>query len=150
MLILTKNAAAPLVQTWGESRAHADYYFWGRAPQDVAYGVARWVARGGSLTNYYMWLGCAHPSNDEPQQQQGNSHLPAHRGNNFGRTAGNAITTAYAYDAPVCPDGLPNEPSFSFLGNLHAARHASSPGSPPPLLLARSALRLRRPPPAPR
>ena len=42
-------------------------------------------------------------------------------GNNFGRTAGDAITTAYATDVNVCPDGLPNEPKFTHLGNAAAA-----------------------------
>ena len=58
-----------------------------------------WFARGGAHANYYMYAG----------------------GNNFGRTAGDAITTAYATDVNVCPDGLPNEPKFTHLGNAHAA-----------------------------
>jgi hypothetical protein len=41
-------------------------------------------------------------------------------GNNYGRIAGNSMTTAYAQDAPMCPDGLPHEPTFSHLARLHA------------------------------
>ena len=41
--------------------------------------------------SYYMWTG----------------------GSNFGRWAGDGITTMYAVDAIVCPDGLPHEPKFT-------------------------------------
>ena len=40
-------------------------------------------------------------------------------GSNFGRTASNAMTTAYSMDAPLCPDGLPHEPLFTHLTRLH-------------------------------
>lgn len=54
--------------------------------------------------------------------------LHRRRGNNFARWAGNAITTAYAFDAPVCPDGLPNEPSFGTLARLHTVRKEQAGG----------------------
>jgi len=40
-------------------------------------------------------------------------------GNNLGRFTGDAITTMYAVDATVCPDGLPHEPKFSQLTAMH-------------------------------
>ena len=93
-------------QTWGESVRHVESYFYGRPAEDTAFAVARWFARGGALVNYYM----------------------AYGGNNYGRIAGNSMTTAYAQDAPICPDGLPHEPHFSLFAQLNrvlAARAAS-------------------------
>ena len=86
-------------QTWGGSPDRPTAYFWGRGADDAARATLAWFARGGAHANYYMYAG----------------------GNNFGRTAGDAITTAYATDVNVCPDGLPNEPKFTHLGNMHAA-----------------------------
>jgi hypothetical protein len=86
-------------QTWGGSPDHPTAYFWGRGADDAARAAMAWFARGGAHANYYMFAG----------------------GNNFGRTEGDAITTAYATDVNVCPDGLPNEPKFTHLGNMHAA-----------------------------
>ena len=86
-------------QTWGGSPDHPTAYFWGRGADDAARATMAWFARGGAHANYYMFAG----------------------GNNFGRTEGDAITTAYATDVNVCPDGLPNEPKFTHLGNMHAA-----------------------------
>jgi hypothetical protein len=48
--------------------------------------------------NYYMWTG----------------------GNNYGRWTGDSVTTMYAADAIVCPDGLPHEPKFSHTAAMHA------------------------------
>ena len=71
--------------------------FYGRPPEEVAFSVARWFSRGGTLLNHYMFFG----------------------GTNFGRFAGASVTTAYAQDAPVCPDLLPHEPVFSHLARLY-------------------------------
>lgn len=92
-------------QTWGGSPYKPPAYFWGRGADDVAWASMRWFARGGAHMNYYMYAG----------------------GNNFGRTGGDAMTTAYATDVNVCPDGLPNEPKFSHLGNMHAALREAAP-----------------------
>ena len=92
-------------QTWGGSPTEPAAYFWGRGADDVAWASMRWFARGGAHMNYYMYAG----------------------GNNFGRTGGDAMTTAYATDVNVCPDGLPNEPKFSHLGNMHAALREVAP-----------------------
>ena len=86
-------------QVWGESVSNVTSYFFGRAPEAVAYSVARWFSRGGSLVNYYMLFG----------------------GNNYGTVAGASVTTAYAQDAPLCPDLVPHEPVFSHLSRLHQA-----------------------------
>jgi hypothetical protein len=42
-------------------------------------------------------------------------------GNNYGTIAGASVTTAYAQDAPVCPDLVLHEPVFSHLSRLHQA-----------------------------
>ena len=57
-----------------------------RPAEDIAFGVARWIARGGTYHAHYMW----------------------HGGTNFGRYAGGnpALTTSYDYDAPVDEYGM--------------------------------------------
>ncbi|XP_019417218.1 PREDICTED: beta-galactosidase 10 isoform X2 [Lupinus angustifolius] len=78
--------------------------FGGRDPhrpaEDVAYAVARFFQKGGSVHNYYMY----------------------HGGTNFGRTAGGPfITTSYDYDAPIDEYGLPRLPKWGHLKELHKA-----------------------------
>ena len=69
-----------------------------RPASEMAYVVMKWIARGGSYHNYYMWYG----------------------GNNFGRkAAGSCITTMYADGVNLHSDGLPNEPKKSHLKELH-------------------------------
>ncbi|KAL8210305.1 hypothetical protein R6Q57_007037 [Mikania cordata] len=71
-----------------------------RPPEDVAYSVARFFQKGGSVHNYYMY----------------------HGGTNFGRTAGGPfITTSYDYDAPIDEYGLPRFPKWGHLKDLHRA-----------------------------
>ncbi|XP_052197861.1 beta-galactosidase 10 [Diospyros lotus] len=71
-----------------------------RPPEDVAYSVARFFQKGGSLQNYYMY----------------------HGGTNFGRTSGGPfITTSYDYDAPIDEYGLPRLPKWAHLKELHRA-----------------------------
>ncbi|KAJ0098019.1 hypothetical protein Patl1_28052 [Pistacia atlantica] len=71
-----------------------------RPPQDVAYSVARFFQKGGSVHNYYMY----------------------HGGTNFGRTSGGPfITTSYDYDAPIDEYGLPRNPKWGHLKELHRA-----------------------------
>nr|XP_043618612.1 beta-galactosidase 5-like [Erigeron canadensis] len=71
-----------------------------RPVQDLAFGVARFIQKGGSFTNYYMY----------------------HGGTNFGRTAGGPfITTSYDYDAPIDEYGLPRQPKYDHLKELHRA-----------------------------
>nr|XP_023911727.1 beta-galactosidase 10 [Quercus suber] len=80
-------------KTFGESDPH-------RPPEDVAYSVARFFQKGGSVQNYYMY----------------------HGGTNFGRTAGGPfITTSYDYDAPIDEYGLPRFPKWGHLKDLHRA-----------------------------
>ncbi|TKY73791.1 Beta-galactosidase 10 [Spatholobus suberectus] len=78
--------------------------FGGRDPhrpaEDVAFSVARFFQKGGSVHNYYMY----------------------HGGTNFGRTAGGPfITTSYDYDAPIDEYGLPRLPKWGHLKELHRA-----------------------------
>ncbi|KAK9947015.1 hypothetical protein M0R45_012452 [Rubus argutus] len=71
-----------------------------RPVQDLAFAVARFIQKGGSYVNYYMY----------------------HGGTNFGRTAGGPfITTSYDYDAPIDEYGLIREPKYSHLKELHRA-----------------------------
>ena len=67
-----------------------------RAPQSLAYAVARFVAAGGSGINYYMW----------------------HGGTNFGRESMYLQTTSYDFDAPLDEFGLPTTKS-QHLARLH-------------------------------
>ncbi|CAA0820988.1 Beta-galactosidase 10 [Striga hermonthica] len=78
-------------KTFGASDPH-------RPPEDVAFSVARFFQKGGSLNNYYMY----------------------HGGTNFGRTSGGPfITTSYDYDAPIDEYGLARCPKWSHLKELH-------------------------------
>ncbi|XP_059636218.1 beta-galactosidase-like [Cornus florida] len=71
-----------------------------RTAEDLAYSIARFFQAGGVFTNYYMY----------------------HGGTNFGRsTGGPYITTTYDYDAPLDEYGLPNQPKYGHLAQLHAA-----------------------------
>uniref|UniRef100_A0A5B7AW96 Beta-galactosidase n=1 Tax=Davidia involucrata TaxID=16924 RepID=A0A5B7AW96_DAVIN len=71
-----------------------------RPPEDVAFSVARFFQKGGSLHNYYMY----------------------HGGTNFGRTQGGPfITTSYDYDAPIDEYGLARLPKWGHLKELHKA-----------------------------
>ncbi|XP_011100972.1 beta-galactosidase 3-like [Sesamum indicum] len=71
-----------------------------RPVQDLAFAVARFIQRGGSFVNYYMY----------------------HGGTNFGRSAGGPfITTSYDYDAPLDEYGLIRQPKYGHLKELHRA-----------------------------
>ncbi|MCH93011.1 beta-galactosidase 3-like, partial [Trifolium medium] len=71
-----------------------------RPVQDLAFAVARFVTRGGSFVNYYMY----------------------HGGTNFGRTAGGPfVATSYDYDAPLDEYGLIRQPKYGHLKELHKA-----------------------------
>ncbi|XP_047322408.1 beta-galactosidase 3-like [Impatiens glandulifera] len=71
-----------------------------RPVQDLAFAVARFVLKGGSFVNYYMY----------------------HGGTNFGRTSGGQfVTTSYDYDAPIDEYGLTRDPKYSHLKELHKA-----------------------------
>ncbi|KAL1541896.1 Beta-galactosidase 10 [Salvia divinorum] len=98
-------------KTFGASDPH-------RPPEDVAFSVARFFQKGGSLQNYYMY----------------------HGGTNFGRTAGGPfITTSYDYDAPIDEYGLARCPKWGHLKELHRSiklcEHALLNGKPKTLSL---------------
>ncbi|KAL2498402.1 Beta-galactosidase 3 [Abeliophyllum distichum] len=66
----------------------------------LLFAVARFIQKGGSYINYYMF----------------------HGGTNFGRTAGGPfLTTSYDYDAPIDEYGLIREPKYGHLKELHKA-----------------------------
>ncbi|ONK55324.1 uncharacterized protein A4U43_UnF4920 [Asparagus officinalis] len=71
-----------------------------RPAEDVAFAVARFFQRGGTLQNYYMY----------------------HGGTNFGRSAGGPyIVTSYDYDAPLNEFGNLNQPKWGHLKQLHSS-----------------------------
>ncbi|CAL0332422.1 unnamed protein product [Lupinus luteus] len=71
-----------------------------RPAEDLAFSVARFLQKGGSFVNYYMY----------------------HGGTNFGRTAGGPfIATSYDYDAPLDEYGLLRQPKWGHLKDLHRA-----------------------------
>ncbi|XP_062223712.1 beta-galactosidase 4 [Phragmites australis] len=71
-----------------------------RPVEDMAFAVARFIQKGGSFVNYYMY----------------------HGGTNFGRTAGGPfIATSYDYDAPIDEFGLFRQPKWGHLRDLHRA-----------------------------
>ncbi|KAL1293149.1 hypothetical protein HN51_053772 [Arachis hypogaea] len=77
-----------------------------RPAEDLAFSVARFIQKGGSFVNYYMY----------------------HGGTNFGRTAGGPfIATSYDYDAPLDEYGLPRHPKWGHLRDLHRAIKLSEP-----------------------
>ncbi|EHA8587341.1 beta-galactosidase 3 [Cocos nucifera] len=80
-------------QTFGARNPH-------RPAEDIAFSVARFFQKGGSLQNYYMY----------------------HGGTNFDRTSGGPfITTSYDYDAPIDEYGLVRLPKWAHLKELHKA-----------------------------
>ncbi|KAI4386958.1 hypothetical protein MLD38_004831 [Melastoma candidum] len=71
-----------------------------RPAEDMAFSVAKFIQKGGSFVNYYMY----------------------HGGTNFGRTAGGPfIATSYDYDAPLDEYGLLRQPKWGHLKDLHRA-----------------------------
>ncbi|CAI0468984.1 unnamed protein product [Linum tenue] len=71
-----------------------------RPAEDVAFAVARFFQKGGTVNNYYMY----------------------HGGTNFGRTAGGPfITTSYDYEAPIDEYVYLILPKWGHLKELHRA-----------------------------
>ncbi|KAL2912449.1 Beta-galactosidase 7 [Polyrhizophydium stewartii] len=68
-----------------------------RPAEDLAYSAARFYVRSGTYVSYYMW----------------------HGGTNFGRTAGNRITTTYDYDAPITEYGFRHATKYAHLAQMH-------------------------------
>ncbi|GJM98125.1 hypothetical protein PR202_ga15102 [Eleusine coracana subsp. coracana] len=77
-----------------------------RPVEDLAFAVARFVQKGGSFVNYYMY----------------------HGGTNFDRTSGGPfIATSYDYDAPIDEYGLLRQPKWGHLRDLHKAIKQAEP-----------------------
>ncbi|KGN43246.1 beta-galactosidase 13 [Cucumis sativus] len=70
-----------------------------RAAEDIAFSVARFFSKNGSLVNYYMY----------------------HGGTNFGRTSAVFTTTRYYDEAPLDEFGLQREPKWGHLRDVHKA-----------------------------
>ena len=97
-----KYPGQPLMWTenegWYQEWSRPSDYPWNnRSPQDMAFVILKWMARGGAHHDYYMWFG----------------------GSNFGRWGGSAITPMYADGVNLHSDGLPNEPKKSHLQRMH-------------------------------
>uniref|UniRef100_A0A0D3GI21 Beta-galactosidase n=1 Tax=Oryza barthii TaxID=65489 RepID=A0A0D3GI21_9ORYZ len=95
---------------WTEAWSGWFTAFGGTVPQrpveDLAFAVARFIQKGGSFINYYMY----------------------HGGTNFDRTAGGPfIATSYDYDAPIDEYGLLRQPKWGHLTNLHKAIKQAEP-----------------------
>ncbi|GMI76142.1 beta-galactosidase 15 [Hibiscus trionum] len=85
---------------WFKSWGSADPL---RTAEDLAYSVARFFQKGGTLQNYYMY----------------------HGGTNFGRTSGGPyMTTTYDYNAPLDEYGNLNQPKWGHLKQLHDVLHS--------------------------
>ncbi|TKW22719.1 hypothetical protein SEVIR_4G246300v4 [Setaria viridis] len=77
-----------------------------RPVEDLAFAVARFIQKGGSFVNYYMY----------------------HGGTNFDRTSGGPfIATSYDYDAPIDEYGLLRQPKWGHLRDLHNAIKQAEP-----------------------
>ncbi|KAJ0969946.1 hypothetical protein J5N97_022823 [Dioscorea zingiberensis] len=70
-----------------------------RSAEDLAYAVARFFSKSGTLVNYYMY----------------------HGGTNFGRGSADFVTTRYYDEAPLDEFGLQKEPKWGHLKDLHRA-----------------------------
>ncbi|KAJ3687354.1 hypothetical protein LUZ61_016518 [Rhynchospora tenuis] len=70
-----------------------------RPVDDLAFSVARFFSKGGTLANYYMY----------------------HGGTNFGRTGASFVLTQYYDEAPLDEYGLKREPNWGHLRYLHYA-----------------------------
>ena len=88
-------------QSWGMEDTNWSY----RTPEDMAYVMLAWFARGGCYHNYYMWYG----------------------GNNMGRSAAMGISNKYADGVNLHSDMLPNEPKKTHLAKLHKVISKISP-----------------------
>ncbi|XP_021746137.1 beta-galactosidase 8-like [Chenopodium quinoa] len=89
---------------WTENWSGWFTSFGGKIPyrpvEDLAFAVARFYQRGGSMQNYYMY----------------------HGGTNFDRTSGGPfITTTYDYDAPIDEYGIIRQPKWGHLKDVHKA-----------------------------
>ncbi|KAI4322247.1 hypothetical protein L6164_021958 [Bauhinia variegata] len=89
---------------WTENWSGWFLFFGGAVPyrpvEDLAFSVARFYQRGGTLQNYYMY----------------------HGGTNFGRTSGGPfVATSYDYDAPIDEYGIVRQPKWGHLKDLHKA-----------------------------
>ncbi|GCE13601.1 beta-galactosidase [Tengunoibacter tsumagoiensis] len=85
---------------WYDTFSHPHHV---RTPEDVAYGVARFIAAGGTGVNYYMW----------------------HGGTNFGRESMYLQTTSYDFTAPLNEFGDHTTKS-RHLGRLHELLYSYS------------------------
>nr|GEV23475.1 beta-galactosidase 8 [Tanacetum cinerariifolium] len=71
-----------------------------RPVEDLAFAVARFYQRGGTFQNYYMY----------------------HGGSNFGWTTGGPfIAASYDFDVPLDEYGVPRQPKWGHLKDLHKA-----------------------------
>ncbi|XP_031250429.1 beta-galactosidase 13-like [Pistacia vera] len=70
-----------------------------RRAEDIAYSIARFFSKNGTLANYYMYYG----------------------GTNYGRSGSSFVTARYYDEAPIDEYGLLREPKWGHLRDLHSA-----------------------------
>ncbi|KAL9461779.1 hypothetical protein AB3S75_004721 [Citrus x aurantiifolia] len=70
-----------------------------RSAQNLAFSVARFFSKNGTLANYYMYYG----------------------GTNYGRLGSSFVTTRYYDEAPIDEYGMLREPKWGHLRDLHSA-----------------------------
>ena len=87
--MMTENWVA-WFESWGGSPYYTDATV-------LSYGVADFAAAGGVYQNYYMY----------------------HGGSNFGIHPSDNVVTSYDYDGQLDEYGVPNEPKYTHLSNLH-------------------------------
>lgn len=92
-------------QIWGEDPHNPSDYFWGRPARVMAYDALRWVARGGTHLNHYMFWGSY----------------------NRARQAAAGITNMYAKEAMLCPSGQRHQPKFGHFQAFHQALASIAP-----------------------
>jgi len=68
-----------------------------RSGEDYVFNVLKFIDRGGSYHNYYMWFG----------------------GNHYGKWAGNGMTNWYTNGVMIHSDTLPNEPKHTHTAKMH-------------------------------
>ena len=125
-------------ESWGDS-THPEGTYSDRSPQDMAFVVARWFARGGgtritqTLKSAALRLRTRHTRSCYHTdlisfrafpvlcRQSHHNYYMYHGGNHYDRTAAGGLTNMYANGVNLHADGIPNEPKHTHLSSLHYA-----------------------------
>lgn len=114
----------------GEPRLYTEdeqwFDYWGqpniaRDPRNVAFGMAGFVATGGSMHNFYMWHGGNQFGNWSQSAPPWEEPAPANG------PVSNTNTVRYANSAVLHSDGTRNEPLWSHIQALHEVLQEAAP-----------------------